>query len=181
MEKIGEISTPGTVTETSPLAFGPLVDILSKQTLLEYQGSLTTPPCAEGLIFLVTSQQLPLDVASFNKVKAVVGFNSRFTQSAAGSPNLLAVAPKAVLAAAPVASEAVKVTEPTNAAEPAKAEEKESTITVVATKTEVSGESKAAETGGVKTIVAESGNVAEIVKGLTGLDLGGVLNLQNSQ
>ena len=59
-------------------------------------GSLTTPPCAEGLTFLVTSVQLPLDVATFNKVKAVVGFNSRFIQNTPLTPNLLSLSSAAV-------------------------------------------------------------------------------------
>ncbi|PMD52492.1 putative carbonic anhydrase [Hyaloscypha bicolor E] len=80
-EKIAAISSPGSVTETGALDFAPLVDVISKQALHTYEGSLTTPPCAEGLKFFVTSQQLPLDVATFNKIKAVVGFNARFTQN----------------------------------------------------------------------------------------------------
>lgn len=107
-----KISTAGTVTESPELAFGGLVTAINGQSLLAYTGSLTTPPCAEGLKFFVTTQQLPLDVATFNKVKAVVGFNARFTQNTSGSPNLLALSP-AILAAAAAnsaapASEVVK-------------------------------------------------------------------------
>jgi hypothetical protein len=69
---------------------------MKAQSLLTYTGSLTTPPCAEGLQFFVTTQQLPIDVATFNKVKAVVGFNARFTQNNAGSPNLLSLASTAM-------------------------------------------------------------------------------------
>jgi len=78
-------------------------------------GSLTTPPCAEGLTFLVTSVQLPLDVATYNKVKAVVGFNSRFIQNTPSSPNLLSLSSAAVsglagsVAAVPKAEEAAAV------------------------------------------------------------------------
>ncbi|KAH8593660.1 alpha carbonic anhydrase [Bisporella sp. PMI_857] len=111
--KIGEISNPGTVTEVGPLAFGPVVAAIQGQNLHQYTGSLTTPPCAEGLTFFVTSQQLPLDVASFNKVKAVVGFNSRFVQNTLGSPNLLSLSAAAVagVASAPVAAEPATPTE----------------------------------------------------------------------
>lgn len=96
---MNKISTSGTVTESPALAFGGLATAINGQSLLAYTGSLTTPPCAEGLKFFVTTQQLPLDVATFNKVKSVVGFNARFTQNTAGSPNLLALSP-AILAAA---------------------------------------------------------------------------------
>jgi hypothetical protein len=113
-----QISTAGTVTESSALAFGPLIDAIKTQPLLSYTGtpdslpippfcipltpspgSLTTPPCAEGLKFFVTTQRLPLDIATFNKVKTAVGFNARFMQSMAGSPNLLALAPTVLFAA----------------------------------------------------------------------------------
>lgn len=104
-EKIGAISSPGSVTEAGPLDFAPLVDVISKQSLHTYEGSLTTPPCAEGLKFFVTSQQLPLNVATFNKIKAVVGFNARFTQNNVGADNLLALSSQTIVtspAAAPV-------------------------------------------------------------------------------
>jgi hypothetical protein len=59
-------------------------------------GPSPNPPCAEGLTFLVTTQRLPLDVAFFNALKAVVGFNSHFTQNSAGSPNVLSLSPEIV-------------------------------------------------------------------------------------
>jgi hypothetical protein len=108
-EKIAVISSPGSVTETGALDFAPLVDVISKQALHTYEGSLTTPPCAEGLKFFVTSQQLPLDVATFNKIKAVVGFNARFTQNNVGAENLLALSSQTTIAN--VAAEPVKETE----------------------------------------------------------------------
>jgi len=86
-----------------------------------YTGSLTTPPCAEGLQFFVTTEQLPIDVATFNKIKSVVGFNARFTQNTPGQDNLLSAAARqiqgagavvppvaAVPSAAPVAEEKVE-------------------------------------------------------------------------
>jgi hypothetical protein len=97
-EKIAAISSPGSVTETGALDFAPLVDVISKQALHTYEGSLTTPPCAEGLKFFVTSQQLPLDVATFNKIKTVVGFNARFTQNNVGAENLLALSSQTTIA-----------------------------------------------------------------------------------
>jgi len=97
-EKIAAISSPGSVIETGALDFAPLVDVISKQAFHTYEGSLTTPPCAEGLKFFVTSQQLPLDVATFNKIKAVVGFNARFTQNNVGAENLLALSSQTTIA-----------------------------------------------------------------------------------
>ena len=40
MDKIGEISTAGTVTEVGPLAFAPVVDALKAQNLHQYTGKL---------------------------------------------------------------------------------------------------------------------------------------------
>ena len=76
------------------------MDVISKQALHTYEGSLTTPPCAEGLKFFVTSQQLPLNVATFNQIKAVVGFNARFTQNTVGAENLLTLSSQSVTAVA---------------------------------------------------------------------------------
>lgn len=148
-----EISTAGTVTESAALAFGPLVTAISGQNLLSYTGSLTTPPCAEGLKFLVTTQQLPLDVKSFNSLKAVLGFNSRFTQNAAGSPNLLSLAPAVLMAANTGAGAAAPV---------AKAAPAEGVAAVPAE--------------GVTSIKAGSPSEAsDIVKELTGINLEGII------
>jgi carbonic anhydrase len=86
MEAIRE---PGTVTETGPIDFSGLVSALEVQPMRTYSGSLTTPPCAEGLTFFVATQTLPLDVKTYNKMKSIIGFNSRFVQNAVGADNLL--------------------------------------------------------------------------------------------
>jgi hypothetical protein len=192
MENIGKISTPGTVTETGALDFAPLVDVLSKQSMHTYAGSLTTPPCAEGLTFFVTSQQLPLDVATFNKVKAVVGFNARFTQNKAGEENLLVLASKTVVAAgggaagvappaaapAESAKEAIASPAPVANASPAVAPA-ESAKEAIASPAPVASASPAAKIipGGATTVVNGGSNsqANEIIKGLTGIDLGSLL------
>ncbi|KAF2814779.1 carbonic anhydrase [Mytilinidion resinicola] len=91
-KNLEEIKTPGTITETGSLDFTALIEHLETTPLRQYTGSLTTPPCAEGLTFLVTQEPLALDVATFNAVKSVVKFNSRFSQGALGTENLLVVA-----------------------------------------------------------------------------------------
>ncbi|KAI5778742.1 alpha carbonic anhydrase [Geopyxis carbonaria] len=90
-ENIADIATPGTVTETGALDFAPLVEHLMGTPLFEYTGSLTTPPCAEGLTFLVTEVPLDLDVATFNAIKSIVRFNSRYTQNDLAQTNILQV------------------------------------------------------------------------------------------
>ncbi|KAG9231917.1 putative carbonic anhydrase [Amylocarpus encephaloides] len=85
------ILEPGTVAETGPLDFTALITSLNAQPFKTYAGSLTTPPCAEGLTFFVASQTLPLDVNTYNKMKKILGFNARFVQSPAGTENLLSM------------------------------------------------------------------------------------------
>jgi Eukaryotic-type carbonic anhydrase len=62
---------------------------LETTPLRQYSGSLTTPPCKEGITFLIAEQPLPINPASFNAMKKVLKFNSRFTQGTLGEPNLI--------------------------------------------------------------------------------------------
>ena len=91
-KNLAEIATPGTVTETGPLDFTSLTAQLTTAPLLQYTGSLTTPPCTEGVLFLITQKPLPLNVATYNALKSVIRFNSRYTQNELGQPNLLVAA-----------------------------------------------------------------------------------------
>ncbi|KAI9770418.1 MAG: hypothetical protein M1840_003304 [Geoglossum simile] len=91
LAKVHEVATPGSVTETCELDFSKLLDVLSKQEMFRYVGSLTTPPCKEGITFLVTTEPLKLDTKTFNNVKKVVKFNSRYTQNDLGQENLLKI------------------------------------------------------------------------------------------
>ncbi|KAF2654571.1 carbonic anhydrase [Lophiostoma macrostomum CBS 122681] len=89
---LSAIATPGTKTEIESLDFSSLVEHVQSTPLHQYTGSLTTPPCAEGLTFLITAQPLPIDVDTFNQIKSIVKFNSRYTQNALGEANMIEVA-----------------------------------------------------------------------------------------
>lgn len=89
LSKVTEIATPGAKTKVQDLNFGDISTIVQERDLYSYSGSLTTPPCSQGVIWLVSSGILQVSVETFNKAKSVVKFNSRYTQNAPGQQNLI--------------------------------------------------------------------------------------------
>lgn len=83
---------PGTYTTTGPLHFEGLTAHLNAHGIYQYNGSLTTPPCSEGVAWYLSTEPLPLNVQSFNAVKKVLKFNARYTQNTLGQENLLEIA-----------------------------------------------------------------------------------------
>ncbi|KAJ6490006.1 carbonic anhydrase [Mycena sanguinolenta] len=92
IQNLGNVTVPGTATSTGPLDFSQLVDAVRSSPLYQYSGSLTTPPCTEGVTFLVVADPMPLDVTTYNAMKKVLKYNARYTQNTPGGPNLLVVA-----------------------------------------------------------------------------------------
>jgi hypothetical protein len=89
---IAAINNPGTKTAIEAgLDFTSLIEHVQTTELFQYGGSLTTPPCAEGVTFLVTKTPLSVDVDTYNAIKAVVKFNARYTQGTLGGENLINV------------------------------------------------------------------------------------------
>ncbi|KAL7943736.1 carbonic anhydrase [Trichoderma barbatum] len=86
---VGMIGEPGSTTTTGPLIFGPLEEHLKSNTIFRYSGSLTTPPCSEGVSWHVSSKPLQIDEITFQRVRDVIKFNSRYTQNTLGETNLL--------------------------------------------------------------------------------------------
>jgi carbonic anhydrase len=89
---IDDIAAPGTYTRTDKLSFAGLMDHFDTHGVYYYSGSLTTPPCTEGVAWYISTEPLPLNVQSYNAVKKVLKFNARYTQNALGQPNLLEIA-----------------------------------------------------------------------------------------
>ena len=90
LRQADKIKTNGKKTDISNLDFSSITEILSKNPVFRYQGSLTTPPCTEGLEWIVSKKALTIDWMTFNSLKKIMKFNSRFTQARPGQDNLIA-------------------------------------------------------------------------------------------
>ncbi|KAH9868575.1 hypothetical protein J1614_007647 [Plenodomus biglobosus] len=89
---VPRIARPGTTTTIrGGIDFSDVLSQIRSSPVLQYSGSLTTPPCAEGVTFLIVQNPLPISVADFNSIKRVVKFNSRFVQNTLGQMNMLEV------------------------------------------------------------------------------------------
>ena len=80
---------PGNVTTTGPLSFDDLTKHVYQYPLYTYEGSLTTPPCSESVLWYISSHPLWIDIKLFNDVKKVVKFNARYSQNSLSLVNLL--------------------------------------------------------------------------------------------
>ncbi|WYZ39674.1 hypothetical protein EsH8_IV_000015 [Colletotrichum jinshuiense] len=88
-ENIDQVTEWGSHAPTGALDFTSLSEHLSKNTIYQYSGSLTTPPCTEAIAWNVVGTPIPLDIAHYLKVKSIMKYNARYTQNSPGEMNLL--------------------------------------------------------------------------------------------
>jgi hypothetical protein len=89
---LSAVAEPGSSTEiASGIDFSDVISNLATSEIQQYSGSLTTPPCAEGVTFLIVKEPLPISVADYKAIKKIVKFNSRFIQNTLGEANMLDV------------------------------------------------------------------------------------------
>lgn len=83
------VSQPGTKTPISLPPFAEIQAIFREKVFYNYPGSLTTPPCSEGVDWYVSTEKIFLDLDNYKSLKDVLNFNSRFSQSDPGQQNVL--------------------------------------------------------------------------------------------
>ncbi|EFQ27171.1 carbonic anhydrase [Colletotrichum graminicola] len=87
--RVDEVAEPGSVSETEPLSFCELRTVLEHAEVYQYDGSLTTPPCSEGIAWNVVAEPLRIDDVTYRAAKKIMKFNARYTQNVPGKMNLL--------------------------------------------------------------------------------------------
>ena len=79
-------------TISTGVDFSGVLSIVQSSNIFQYSGSLTTPPCSEGVTFLAVETPLKINVPDYNAIKKIVKYNSRLSQNSLGGENIIAVA-----------------------------------------------------------------------------------------
>ncbi|KAI9353891.1 alpha carbonic anhydrase [Obelidium mucronatum] len=68
-------------TKVNRLNMNPIISAIEDSEFFSYTGSLTTPPCTEGVLWLVAREPLSISQDQLEKLTKVMPFNSRTTQT----------------------------------------------------------------------------------------------------
>ncbi|CUS13995.1 unnamed protein product [Tuber aestivum] len=60
-----------------------------RERVYAYRGSLTTPPCTENVLWMVSQEPERISVEHYRRLKAITKFNARYPQNHPGYMNLL--------------------------------------------------------------------------------------------
>lgn len=93
MNSVPEIEKPGSVVHTKALSFEKLISHLNANDVLTYSGSLTTPPCAEGVTWLLSAAPLAISAEDVEAAHKLMGDNARPVQGELGEDNEEATTP----------------------------------------------------------------------------------------
>lgn len=86
LANIGKVGDTVVATEV-PL--GGVRTAITGAKKFTYPGSLTTPPCTEGVTWYVSNTILDVSIADYKAFKRVLGFNSRTLQADPGKQNIV--------------------------------------------------------------------------------------------
>ena len=92
ISQVNEIPETGRTTTIHDLNMESIVSTINSSQFYYYSGSLTTPPCAEDVTFLIATEPFPIGFNMYNDLKAVVGMNARHIQSPQNTENVIVTA-----------------------------------------------------------------------------------------
>jgi carbonic anhydrase len=80
LKGVAGLGRKGDHTAVEPLEFHALLEHLKDAEVYRYAGSLTTPPCSEGVSWLLSSNPLHIAPSTWIALKSIMGFNARPVQ-----------------------------------------------------------------------------------------------------
>ncbi|KAK6526592.1 hypothetical protein TWF694_005174 [Orbilia ellipsospora] len=83
------IDNKGDTTIATYVPLGGARTAITNAKKFTYSGSLTTPPCTEGVTWYVSNTVLDISVADYKAFKRVLGYNSRNLQADPGKQNIV--------------------------------------------------------------------------------------------